>query len=399
MEFRKLTEEEREAYSKLARYAFETSKNTYKILEWPRKSRPMDHFYGAFDNGLLIAGCGIIPFKIKFRSITFKMGGIEGVATKPEYRSRGIVREILKKMFHDMNENQIPISVLYPFKIAFYEKLGYKNVDEQIFYHFEISDIKYNETNYRMKEVERIDEEIIQVYNEVIENYDYIAKRAELQWKRFYKENYKFISYNGDRPVGYVILHFPKKSTEWIFTQNIQYPEKTIYVIEAFWLNHTAKQAIFNFLWTHRDQREYIAGYFPVNENLIDLLITPRILDRKIVSNSLLRIINVKTVLENLKYSLNDFSILIHVHDKLCPWNNGFFNINSKDEIITVESKEETSSSADIEIDISYLAQLLAGYRTVKELLEFGFISINHENFEVLQNLFPKTNNYFNDFF
>ncbi|MFX1310845.1 MAG: enhanced intracellular survival protein Eis, partial [Promethearchaeota archaeon] len=278
MEIRKLTEDDREAYRKLARYAFQTSKNTYENLEWPRESRSMDHFYGAFDNNVLIAGGGIIPFEIKFRSMTFKMGGIEGVATKPEYRNRGIIREIMKKMFHDMNENQIPLSVLYPFKIAFYEKFGYKTVDEQIFYQFKISDIKYKETNYQMKEDERINEDIIQVYNEVIENYDYIAKRAEMQWKRLYKENYKFISYNGDQPVGYVILHFPKKTTEWIFTQNIEHPEKTIYVVEAFWLNHTAKQTIINFLWTHRDQQEYIAGYFPVNENLIDLLITPRIL-------------------------------------------------------------------------------------------------------------------------
>jgi len=79
MEFRKLTEENREAYRKLARYAFETSKNTYENLEWPRESRPMDHFYGAFDNNLLIAACGIIPFEIKFRSITFKMGGMHTV--------------------------------------------------------------------------------------------------------------------------------------------------------------------------------------------------------------------------------------------------------------------------------------------------------------------------------
>ena len=275
--------------------------------------------------------------------------------------------------------------------------MGYKVVDEQIFYHFEISDIKYNETDYHMKEVERINEDIIQVYNGGIKNYNYIAKRAEMQWKSFYKENFKFICYNKNQPVGYVILFFPKKTTEWL--QDFQHPEKSIYVIEAFWLNYTAKQAIFNFLWTHRDQRKYIAGYFPVNENIIDLLITPRILDRKIASNSLLRIINVKTVLKNIKYPLHNFSILLHIHDKQCPWNNGFFNLNSKDGTVNVEYKEETINSVDIEIDISYLAQLLAGFRTVKELLEFGFISINHGKFEVLQNLFPKTNNYFNDFF
>jgi predicted acetyltransferase len=248
-----------------------------------------------------------------------------------------------------------------------------------------------------MKENERINEDIIQVYNEAIENYDYIAKRAEIQWKRYYKENFKFICYNGVQPVGYVILYFPKKTTEWL--QNFQHPEKTIFVIEAFWLNHTAKQAIINFLWSHRDQRKYIAGYFPVNENIIDHLVTPRILDRKIVANSLLRIINLETVLKNLVYPIESFSITFHIHDEFCPWNNGFFNLSSKEGIINVEYKDVLEESVDIEIDISYLAQLLVGFRTVKELFDFGFISINQEKFEILQNLFPKMNNYFNDFF
>ncbi|MHA2051726.1 MAG: hypothetical protein ACW986_19105 [Promethearchaeota archaeon] len=35
----------------------------------------------------------------------------------------------------------------------------------------------------------------------------------------------------------------------------------------------------------------------------------------------------------------------------------------------------------------------------MKDLLEFSFITINEERFELLQTLFPKTNNYLHDFF
>jgi len=394
LEIRKLTEKDREANRKLMRYAFETSKNSYENMESPIQL-PMNWSYGAFDEDRLAATTSYIPFQIRMRSKDFRMSGVAGVATKPEYRNRGVVREIMTKMFKDMYDNHIPVSVLYPFKISFYEMLGYKLVDECVDYHFKISDILYKETDYHMIEVDEINEHITKVYDKVILNFDYIAKRpVKDYWQGFYRGNYKFICYNGDQPVGYIIIVFLKKNEHWI-----DYPERTILIREVFWLDQKAKQTIFNFLWSHRDQREYILGAVPVNENIIDLLRTPRIQLRSIRANSLLRIIDVKAVLENLEYPLSDFSILFHIDDEFCPWNNGLFTLTSKGKVITVEYNELSEESADIEIDISYFAQLVAGFRTVRELLGFGFISVSHEKLELLEKLFPKTNNYLHDFF
>jgi len=138
---RKLVEKDREEYRKLMRYAFETGKNNYEDLKWPSDKIPMDRYYGAFDEETLVAGAMIIPFEIRMRSQDFKMYGVAGVASKPEYRNHGIIREIMIKMFKEMYENKIPISVLYPFKLSFYEILGYKLVDEHFTYEFSISDI------------------------------------------------------------------------------------------------------------------------------------------------------------------------------------------------------------------------------------------------------------------
>lgn len=395
MEIRKLTEKDREAYSRLMRYAFQTSKNSYENMESPIQL-PLNWSYGAFDEDILAATASYIPFQIRIRSKDFRMSGVANVATKPEYRNRGIIRDIMTKMFKGMYDNNVPISVLYPFKHSFYEMLGYKLVDEGINYHFKISDILYKETDYHMIEVDEINDDIRKVYDKAILNFDYIAKRPVIDyWRGFDKENYKFICYNGNQPVGYILMLFLKKNDNgWI-----KHPERTISIREVFWLDHKAKQEIFNFLWSHRDQREYILGWFPVNENIIDLLRTPRIEFRRIGDNSLLRIIDVKTVLENLEYLLSDFSISIHIDDEFCPWNNGLFTLTSKGKEIKVEFNELSEESADFKIDIGYFAQLVAGFRTVRDLLEFGFISVSHEKLELLEKLFPKTNNYLHNFF
>ena len=397
---RKLVEEDRESFKKLIRYAFDPSQNSYENLGEYISDDPMDLFYGAFDGNLLVSGLGIHPYEIRMRSQDFKMLGIGWVATKPEYRNRGIARESMVKTFNYMYENQIPISVLFPAKPSFYEKLGYKLVDELVYYHFKTSDIKHQETDYRMVEVDSINDDIRSIYDKIIFKYDYIAKRPVIEyWRRHIKWNYKFICYNKNQAVGYVIINFPSVSAFIGDDTWVEKPEKTIVIREAFWLDQTAKQTIFNFLWAHRDQREYIAGAFPVNEVIIDLLITPRILERKTIDNSLLRIIDVKSVLENLTYSIDEFSISIEIHDEFCPWNNGIFTLTSKNKIIRVEFNEKSEISADIEIDISYFAQLVAGFKTINDLLDFDFVSINYEHLGLLQKIFPRSNNFLSEYF
>lgn len=397
MEIRKLTEEDRLAYGKICRYAFSTSENNYEKLDWPPDDEKMNRFYGAFDNDVLIAGSGIIPFEIKVRSKIFKMGGIDGVATKPEYRNRGAIREIFKQIYQDLYKSKIPISVLYPFKISYYEKLGYAIVNEGILYHFEISNIINRKTNYFMKEVEEINEDIKHVYNEIFNKYDYISKRSEMQWKRLIKPNYKFICYDKDRPVGYIFLHFPKKDTRW--WEQLNYIENTLYIRETFWIDQSAKQTIFNFLWSHRDQRKYIAGAFPTDENIIEMLNNPRILAREIHPYSMLRLIDIKSILESLNYSISDFSISIYVHDKYCPWNNGNFLLKSDNKKKSVEFKENEKEPIDLEIDVSHFAQLLVGFRTIDDLLKYDFVTINKRKLGVIKKLFPLTNSNFSDFF
>ncbi|MFX0138252.1 MAG: enhanced intracellular survival protein Eis [Candidatus Hodarchaeota archaeon] len=397
MKIRKLTEKDRTAFKKLVRYAFSPIENGYEKLEEPKDDIPIDLFYGVFDNEKLMSGCLVIPYKIKLRGKTFKMGGISEVATKPEYRNLDAVKNMLQQIFQDLYKKGVPTSVLYPFKVSFYEKLGYYVAEEQVLHHFKITSIKTKKTKYFMKEVEDSFEDIKKVYNKITNFYDYIAIREEYHWKEILKKYYKFVCYNENKPVGYVIIQFPKRDTEW--WKELTNIEETIYIREAFWLDNIAKQTIFNFLWSHRDHRNYVAGAFSVNENIIDMLDNPRILRRETYVNSLLRIVDVKKVLENLDYPINNFNLSIRIHDKQCPWNNGDFLLDLKNGEVGVKFVENKGGMVDLEINIGHLAQLLVGFRTIKDLLEFDLVTIKKDKYELLQKIFPKANNFFRDFF
>ena len=92
---RKLTEEDRKSFRKLIRYAFDPSHNSYENLGDYISDDQMYLFYGAFDGDLLVSGLGTHPYEIRMRSHDFKMLGIGWVATKPEYRNLGLVRELM----------------------------------------------------------------------------------------------------------------------------------------------------------------------------------------------------------------------------------------------------------------------------------------------------------------
>ena len=79
--------------------------------------------------------------------------------------------------------------------------------------------------------------------------------------------------------------------------------------------------------------------------------------------------------------------------------NNGVFTLTSRNKVIRVEFNEKSEISADIEIDIGYFAQLVAGFKTINELLDFDFVSINHEHLELWQKLFPRSNNFLSEYF
>ena len=82
---------------------------------------------GVFDdNGKICSSVYLIPYEIRFNGNTVKMGGIGGVATLPEERNKGYIKELFKYCFTEMFKNEQIFSVLYPFSNVYYRQFGYE---------------------------------------------------------------------------------------------------------------------------------------------------------------------------------------------------------------------------------------------------------------------------------
>ena len=106
----------------------------------------------------------LMPHKIRLQGMEYDINYVSGVATLPEFRNRGLVRELFAFAFPLMQERCQPISLLVPFNYPFYEKFGYKQCYEKVFRYAEI----LPEADYITEE--NFDDNIIDLLDNIYKN-------------------------------------------------------------------------------------------------------------------------------------------------------------------------------------------------------------------------------------
>jgi len=89
-------------------------------------------------DGKAASNMQLMPHTISLRGRSYNINYVSGVATLPEFRNRGLVREMFAFAFPEMKRRNHPISLLVPFNYEFYEKFGYRKCYEKVFRYVEI---------------------------------------------------------------------------------------------------------------------------------------------------------------------------------------------------------------------------------------------------------------------
>ena len=87
----------------------------------------------AESDGVSASNLQLMPHRIRLGRFAYDVNYVSGVATLPEFRYRGLVRELFDFAFPVMRQRHQPISLLVPFNYAFYEKFGYKQCYEKVY--------------------------------------------------------------------------------------------------------------------------------------------------------------------------------------------------------------------------------------------------------------------------
>jgi len=250
---RRAEESDRIPYKNLGRLAFAPTKTLTEMEESgdrPFVAEGRQPWVVVDQRGDLSARYYQFGFALYFAGVRYEMAGVGGVAVAPERRSQGVAQWMLTQALHQFREQEIPLSMLYPFRQSFYRKLGWARVGITHQYRVSSRWLPLDEKRSQIRAYQpHYEKHFITLYEKVAVQHNGWLDRPVWWWQEFFKpkggrEMYGY--WEGNTLHGYVVIEFAQLE-----------PEKDqLAVIVREWVAQTpqAYRGVVGFLGSLRDQ-------------------------------------------------------------------------------------------------------------------------------------------------
>ncbi|BCC06495.1 MULTISPECIES: GNAT family N-acetyltransferase [Bacillus cereus group] len=370
---------------RLSEYAFQYKVEEERMQQQLTRMKESHEVYGIMEGNDLAAKLHLIPFHIYIGKEKFKMGGVAGVATYPEYRRSGYVKELLQHSLQTMKKDGYTVSMLHPFAVVFYRKYGWELCANLLVCHMTKSDLvmkkqvigtvkRFNKENHS--------EEVEKLYETFAERFSGMLVRNEKWWlQAVYDDLTLAIYYDKNQTAAGYMLY---KIENYKMT-----------VDEFVPLHNEARKGLWNFICQHDSMIKELEMTVSENEQLLYTLQEPRV-KTEIKPYFMGRIVDVEQFLKQYELNWNNVQqeVILHITDSFAQWNNITVRI-ANHEITIIEEPIDKG----IKLDINALSTILFGYKRPLELNELELISGSEEEIRAFENVVPVRKPFIYDFF
>ncbi len=402
---RYLTLKDLDDFNNLLRYAFQVSNNElitlgYEVDEIKQaKSAVLSKakVLGWFDGQKLASQIAVYPMKMNIHGVIYKMAGVTGVATYPEYSNLGLMNDLMIKSIENMKKEGQTISVLYPYSIPFYRRKGWEIISDKM--SFTIKDTQLPKTMTSKGRVERVStdsNDLKELYNKFSYARHGALIRGDLEWEEYWR-------WEVDDTI--VALYYnDKNEAEGYLVYVIE--NDVFHIKEMVYINFEARLGLWNYISAHFSMVDEVKGYNYTNEPIAFLLEDSEIKET-IRPYIMARITDVKGFINNYPFlrKPKNKKINLIIKDEMAKWNNASFMIYWNEDKQTVckrISKEYKRNSKDryiIKMDIKTLTTMLMSYKSPSYLYKIGRIEATANAIKLLESIIPKEQVYFSDYF
>jgi predicted acetyltransferase len=370
---------------RLSEYAFQYKVDEERLQQQLTKMKESHEIYGIMEGEDLAAKLHLIPFHIYIGKEKFKMGGVAGVATYPEYRRSGYVKELLQHSLQTMKKDGYTVSMLHPFAVSFYRKYGWELCANLVTCHMIKSDLvmkkQVNGTVKRFNK-ENHPEEVEKLYEVFAERFSGMLVREKNWWLQAVYDDLTLAIYYDEnkRAAGYMLYKI----------------ENYKMTVEEFVpLHNEARNGLWNFICQHDSMIKELEMTVSENEPLLYSLQEPRV-KTEIKPYFMGRIVDVEQFLKQYELNWNNVQqeVILHITDAFAPWNNVTVRLANHEITIVEETTEK-----GIKLDINALSAIMFGYKRPLELNELELISGSDEAIRSIENLVPVRKPFIYDFF
>ena len=398
LQMRRLTTDDTAQYNALLRYAFQVTDSELLSLGWNQKEmerskKPVlkkTESFGWFDEDKLASQISIYPMQVNIFGQMYKMGGVTGVATYPEYANRGLMSSLIKEALSSMRENHQCVSMLIPYMIPYYRKKGWEIVSDKMTY--TIKDTQLPKRRRVSGTVERVDidsEDLRTVHDTFTKMRHGALKRNELEWEEYWRweadDVLVAVYYDEDEePKGYLVYYIAND----VFR-----------IKELVTINQEARHGLWNYISAHYTMIEKVVGLNYTNEPMAFLLEDSEI-QEEIEPNVMARIVDFEAFMRKYPFDIISIHDDLHfvVDDPVMECNCGDFSLRWDKDGNTIIERGGTQGEL-VRCDIQTLTAMFYGYKRPTYLRRVERLRASNEAIRILEDIIPIEQPYFSDYF
>lgn len=335
------------------------------------------------EDGKIVSSLQLNQYELNLNNKLYNTSYVVGVSTLPQVRGKGYMKNIMKFTLKNLYDKNQLVSILMPIDYRLYRRYGYEHCYDQIEYELEIESLKSFKSYGDMKKATLDDiDNLIDIYNLFLNDTNGNIKRD----KEYYINLFKEINSED----GYIYIH--ENEGYIIYFIN----EDKMFIRELFYKNIDSLKSMLKFVYNHNTQCKSVTITSPINDKIRFVLDNPRNTTIKIKPFMMGRVINLEKYLNNLdiQSNLND-TIFVYVKDEFIEENNGVFKLEISNNKL---SAQKGNYDYDVEFDINTITQLVFSYIDASEAFLLNGIDENDKVKKFLNEVFPKKDNYINEY-
>lgn len=310
---------------------------------------------GAFNKERLVGQLMILPLQINLHGQIYDMGGIGFVATYPEYRNSGVMKQLIIHSLKEMKNRGQTISILGPFSVAFYRYFGWEVFFDRLNYNLPIEKIHVDKKNLNgiiRFDYSYMDNNILMV-KEVYEKYalktNGMMQRDEKWWKRLKMRQPKAM---------FAVVLNEEGEAEGYIRYLIQ--DMDFILLDFIALNIDAEQKLWQYIYVHQSNVSTVRGSAAAHESFGSTWENPQF-EKKVIQDKMVRIVDVEKFLSAYPFNALEKTLYLKVTDHFAPWNQGVYKIENQKTTKIAEKEQD----ACLQMDITSLSSFLVGYHDI----------------------------------
>jgi len=386
-EFRAVPDADRDAFHSLVSYAFRPEAGPVEAFDPDDVPEPtkVGRRYGLYDGDDLLTTCKHIDFRARIRGGFRDLHGLSAVASPPERRRRGLVRDLLAGSLEQSRSDGVAFSALWPFKRSFYAQYGWATGTRAVKHELDPAALSFapDHDHGAFVPIDADDwERVDAVHTGHGAGYELTVDRTEEWWRKRVFAGWEDdpFAYGFERDgdlAGYVAYSFEGDG------------DTALRVRDWAYVDHDARLALLRFLADHDSQADALHVWTHPCEDLLDLLPDTDDVTAEVRLCPMVRLVDVPAALEALAYPESaDADLVLAVEDPLADWNDDTFRFAVTDGHGTVERAD--AADADAELGVGALSQLAVGYRSAHELAAVGDLTADDDAVAALASALPE---------